>query len=289
MIKINCRPIELKHYPDGTLLLSPTMTDYAVADKDTVLLSWYFENNEEMTGILFLTKHYQSLGHEVSLYMPYIPNARMDRVKDSDDCFSLKWFADFINSLHFKHVAVLDPHSTVSEALFDNLIIYSPEYYVREAIFDIENLVYEYPNNELVIFYPDEGAMKRYSGMLKMPFAFGIKQRDWKTGKIQNYDIVGDVSGKNVLIVDDICSKGGTFCHAAELLRRNGANRLFLYVTHCEKNIFQGNLFHDTNIEKLYTTNSIFSASAQKLAKNLELDSKFHLFTLEDYDAKLYD
>ena len=46
---------------------------------------------------------------------------------------------------------------------------------------------------ELLAFYPDEGAMKRYSSMIEMPYAFGIKKRDWTTGKIEGLDVAGSV------------------------------------------------------------------------------------------------
>ena len=58
--------------------------------------------------------------------MPYIPNARMDRVKNSDEVFTLKYFAEFINDLKFDTVEVLDPHSNVSTALIDNISIIEP-------------------------------------------------------------------------------------------------------------------------------------------------------------------
>ncbi len=67
-----------------------------------------------MAAILFLTKHLKNLGYNVSLDMPYIPNARQDRVKGENDVFTLKYFAEFINSLDFDRVFVLDPRSNVS-------------------------------------------------------------------------------------------------------------------------------------------------------------------------------
>ena len=116
--------------------------------------------------------------------------------------------------------------------------------------------------DNLLMFYPDEGAMKRYSGMVKLPYAFGIKKRDWETGKILGLDVSGnvdDIAGKNILIVDDICSRGGTFYHSAKKLKELGANKIYLYVSHCENTILDGDLLTSDLVEKVYTTDSIFT------------------------------
>jgi ribose-phosphate pyrophosphokinase len=97
-----------------------------------------------------------------------------------------------------------------------------------------------------------------------MPYAFGMKNRDWETGQIVGYDIVhpNNVNGKNVLIVDDICSKGGTFYHAAKALKAAGAKSVSLYITHCEKSIILGDLAaSDDLVDHVYTTKSIFPES----------------------------
>ena len=67
------------------------------------------------------------------------------------------------------------------------------------------------------------------------------------------------VNGKDVLIIDDICSRGGTFYHSAKALKEAGAKNIYLYVTHCENTILEGELLTSGLIEKVYTTNSIFT------------------------------
>jgi ribose-phosphate pyrophosphokinase len=110
------------------------------------------------------------------------------------------------------------------------------------------------------MFYPDEGAMKRYSAMTKAPYSFGIKDRDWETGVIKGLNIMNPdaVKGKDVLIVDDICSRGGTFYHSAKALKEAGANKIYLYVTHLETTVFDGDLINSDLVEQIYTTDSIF-------------------------------
>jgi ribose-phosphate pyrophosphokinase len=118
------------------------------------------------------------------------------------------------------------------------------------------------------MFYPDSGAMKRYSGMVNLPYAFGIKRRNWETGVIEGLDVAGavdQIAGKDILIVDDICSRGGTFYHSAKKLKELGANKIYLYVSHCENTILEGELLDSGLIEKVYTTDSIFTKSHEKV------------------------
>lgn len=254
MIKLNDNEINIGNFPDGTMLIKQNIPD---ADKLTV--SWLYEDDKEMIALIYLVNHLKAHGKEnVHLYMPYIPNARQDRVKTDEDVFTLKYFAGVINSLGFKTVTVLDPHSSVSEALINNIIIQKPQKLIEDTIAKITEIEGEAPS----MFYPDEGAGKRYSGMIPLPYAFGIKKRDWATGQIKGLDVAGDVDnieGKNILIVDDICSKGGTFYFSAKKLKELGAKNIYLHITHCENTIFEGDILTSGLIAKIYTTNSILT------------------------------
>lgn len=257
MILIDNKIIPLRTFPDNTLSLRIDVSD----ENNSKTIKWYYESDKEMPAIYYISKHLKNAGFSIYLYMPYIPNARMDRVKNNDEVFTLKYFAEFINSLEFKAVYVRDPHSSVSCALINNVVVDNGHEYIMSAIEKIDD-------DELVMYYPDEGAMKRYSGMIKdKPYAFGIKDRDWRSGDIRgivlmNEDIVKD---KNILIVDDICSKGGTFYHSAKALKDAGANDIYLYVTHCENTIFKGDLIDSDLIKHVYTTKSVFSLAHNKI------------------------
>lgn len=262
MIKINGEVVNIGNFPDGTFLIKESPS------YNRASISWFFESNDELVALIYITQHLRSHGVcEVRLYMPYIPNARQDRVKAAEDIFTLKYFAWVINSLKFDEVRVLDPHSSVSEALIDNININSPEALIRIVYARVTNDMNP-ESRETVMFYPDEGAMKRYSGMIAIPYAFGIKEREWSTGKIKGLSVFGGddiVRGRNVLIVDDICSRGGTFYHSAKKLKELGAERIFLYVTHCENTILDGELLTSGLIDKVYTTNSLFTKNHDKI------------------------
>lgn len=255
MISYNGVYVDHGHFPDKSLHIK-LFPD----EKETAMISWRYEDDSELFLLICLTKHLRDKGvRRIVLDMPYIPHARMDRVKDQGDVFTLKYFAEIINSLNFSAVYVVDPHSSVSNALINNLHLEDASYIVKRCI----GLC-----SPSLLFYPDEGAMKRYSDKANRPYAFGIKRRDWQTGKILGLDVAGETSliaGKDILIVDDICSRGGTFYHSAKKLKEMGANKVYLFVTHCENTILQGDLLDSGLIERVYTTNSIFTQKHPKI------------------------
>ena len=261
MIKLNGKVIEQNHFPDGTLLIKE---EGKWTGEGAHHIEWHFENNEELVTLIFLVKHLRShrKADKIILSLPYIPNARQDRVKTSKDVFTLKYFAEIINYLNFNQIQVLDPHSPVSEGLIDNIIVRNPKNYIEKAMCNI------FKEGKFLVFYPDEGAMKRYSGLVEMPYVFGIKKRDWATGEIEGLDIAGNIDkikDRKILIVDDICSRGGTFYHSAKKLKELGAENIYLYITHCENTILEGELLTSGLIEKVYTTNSIFTKEHEKI------------------------
>lgn len=274
MISIDGDILDIGSFPDSTILFRYTVKGTQKANHAKIL--WKYENDREFLTLIYLVKHLRNNEvKDIYLYMPYIPNARMDRVKNPDDIFTLKYFAELLNSLNLTRVEVLDPHSSVSEALINNIYIHTPKSYIHtildkigvksEVCIDPLNFLEEPKKRySLTMFYPDEGAMKRYSGMVNLPYAFGIKKRNWETGEIEDLDVAGaadHIFGRDILIVDDICSRGGTFLHAAKKLKELGARNIYLYVSHCENTILEGELLTSGLIKKIYTTDSIFTKS----------------------------
>ena len=247
-------------FPDHSLLLKLD-PDKMFDNRGAIKVEWLYEGDSELFTLICVKRHIDRhfSGNDVVLEMPYIPHARMDRVKSDEDVFTLKYFAEVINSLNFKIVWVRDAHSNVSLALINNVVDTGVEAYIRKAV--------ELAGAD-AMFYPDEGAMKRYSDKSEKPYAFGLKKRDWQTGKILGLNIVNadNIKDKNVLIVDDICSCGGTFYHSAKALKAAGAKSVSLYITHCEEAITLGELAaSDGLVDHVYTTRSIFP---EKLVKS---------------------
>ena len=249
MIKVNGVEILQNHFPAGELLIKANFNG-----ADLIIIEWYYESDAELFTLICLKKYIDEKYPTCpcTLRMPYICHARMDRVKSEEDVFTLKYFCEVINSLNFEAVIVLDPHSNVAPALINNIVLTPVDPCIRQALF--------HHSDNRALFFPDEGAMKRYADNFSyIPFAFGMKQREWETGKILGLDILQseNIVGKDVLIIDDICSRGGTFYHAAKALLEAGAASVSLYVTHCENTILEGEIFTSGLIKQVYTTNSL--------------------------------
>ena len=124
--------IQVEHFPDNSQrlnnvpVLSPTHSTM-------ITFWWQYEKDEELATLIYLSKHYKNEypGVNQVLLMPYIPNARMDRVYNKSEVFTLKHFAETINWLGFTKVISFDAHSDVSVALIDRL--------TNKSIVDIVN------------------------------------------------------------------------------------------------------------------------------------------------------
>jgi ribose-phosphate pyrophosphokinase len=263
MIKINDKFVTQARFPDNSLRIENDYTEPIFSldwfGKAPKILTWHYENDAELFTIICIRKHFDR--QDMILEMPYCPHARMDRVKNSNEFFTLKHFADVINSLDFTEVRILDPHSNVCAALINNVKVEWPQNIIGKVIAAIPD------TTNMIAFYPDEGAMKRGTDYMKSAYAFGIKKRDWETGKILGLDLMNKevVKNRDILIIDDICSRGGTFYHSAKALKEAGAKNIYLYVTHCENTILEGDLLTSGLIEKVYTTNSIFTKEHEKI------------------------
>jgi ribose-phosphate pyrophosphokinase len=244
--------IKQNHFPDNTLCVKVDK-NYFGGSKREIVYEWRYENDAELFTLICLRRHFNASRH--ILYMPYCPHARMDRVKNDSDVFTLKYFCEIINSIRFDEVQILDVHSNVASALLHHCKNISPSTQIMNAVDQCQAEVF---------FYPDEGAMKRYSDMVTGPYAFGIKRRRWDDGKILGLDVINAeaVKDKDVLIVDDICSRGGTFLHSARALKEAGAKNIYLYVSHLEKTVFDGELWKEIQenglLKQIYTADPLF-------------------------------
>ncbi len=161
MILVNDKQVEFTKFPDGTtsFRFSPHLPPQMFAqpmEPPIFSITWKYDNDEECILLWYLTNHIRENNQRpiIRLSLPYIPNARMDRVKNVDEVFTLKWFAKFINALGFDRVFVSDPHSNVSTALFDRVC-------VIDAQSNIQRVLDKLNDKNVLLCYPDEGAAKR--------------------------------------------------------------------------------------------------------------------------------
>jgi len=210
------------------------------------IIKFNYNTNEDLVKLLILKGILKDFNTNAILYISYFPYSRMDRF-NGDYSFSLRPICHFINSLKFIKVIVREPHSPVIGKLINN---FEEDPWCLKHIKTATVL-----SGSSSIFFPDYGARERYyTNDLDIPIAYGKKKRDFKSGILsEDYTIVGDVK-MDVLIVDDLCSRGGTFILATKELHKANPylRRVSLLVSYCEENVFTGDIFN--YIDKIYTS-----------------------------------
>lgn len=192
----------------------------------------------------------------VVLKMPYIPYARYDRAMVNPDSFSLKMFADLLNSLKFDQIIVQDCHSEVATNLINNCINISQHELIMQA--------FDFSNYNLIVA-PDKGSIfkaARLAKLLNIELIICNKTRDEITGKLsRNFEVLSrtdSIINSRILIVDDICDGGGTFLGLGQELLKYNPDYLSLYITH---GIFSKGLDSLNNIfNNIYAYNSWIDA-----------------------------
>lgn len=177
------------------------------------------------------------------LRITYLLGARQDRVMDIDQPYTLKLVANVINSLEARAVLVYDPHSMKSIELINNSTVY--EVFTHDDIMD--NFVitrdHGWGKEDMCFVYPDRGAVLREMDMFSNTADFYNyitcgKKRD-KDNNLSGFEIIdssvlnkADNKRYNLIVKDDLCDGGGTFCGLAPLLRELKPITLNLYITH---------------------------------------------------------
>ena len=166
----------------------------------------------------------------VTAVVPYFGYARQDRrVRSARVPITAKVVADMLGSAGINRVLTVDLHADQIQGFFgipvDNI------YGSPVLLSDIERKNYQ----DLIIVSPDVGGVVRARAMAKQlddaDLAIIDKRRP-KANEAEVMNIVGDVQGRTCLLVDDIVDTAGTLCAAAEVLKKNGANKVVAYCTH---------------------------------------------------------
>jgi len=185
--------------------------------------------------------------------MPFYGYARQDRKDQPRVPITAKLVADLLSAAGAHRVLTMDLHSQQIQGFFNipvDHLFASPVIFKYLERFRAENLV---------VCSPDVGGMKMaaaYAGALGTGLGMVWKKRTSAT-TVETVNIVGDVAGKDVLIVDDITETAGTMVNAAKLLRENGARSVRAAVSHALLSPMAYERLRGGDIDELITTNSI--------------------------------
>ncbi len=171
--------------------------------------------------------------HKIHLIIPYFPGARQDRRMVYGEPLTVKVYTNLINSLYFSSVTIFDPHSDVTPALLNDVIVIDNHELVRDAI---ENILEDSAWTKVYLVVPDAGATKKATQLAASVRGIaGIiqceKKRDVETGKLTGFkaEIDKDMMDYPLVLVDDICDGGGTFLGLAVEL---DSDDLHLVISH---------------------------------------------------------
>lgn len=254
MILLNEKQVEVKYFPNGEINLDESLVELIDEENIVQHLALRFEMNEDLVILTFVSEWLKEEGYDKQeLHISYLPYSRMDR-KVNHHLFSLKYVAKMINVLNFEKVYILEHHSDVSIELIENAVPISyTKTLIEKAMTDIS-----FNKETDIIIFPDMGAQKRYKNLLNddIRLFVGFKKRDFDTGKIIGLELEGDDKpvGK-ALIVDDLCSRGGTFIQIANECTKLDIHDVSLVVTHLESNVYNGQIFD--YVKNVYTTNAL--------------------------------
>lgn len=275
MIVLNETPIKVSAFPNSEMHLLRSEIIKALNYTRSNKLEFKWTSDSDLIELMIVKRYIDDMlsCHHVKivdLYVMYMPYSRMDR--NTVEVFSLKYIAEFMNNLSFNSVTVYDTHSDVTPALLNNCsTIDKTMVYFNKCARAIG-----FNRSKDFVLLPDAGAQKRYHLLTDLNLLLGYKSRNLSTGKIEKYGFLDLSDGFNscsrVIIVDDLCSRGGTFDMAAKALKNRRDVLVYLIVGHCEQTVFSGNLLKDDSpIEKIFTTNSMKRDHHEKIISMEEL------------------
>ncbi|EAU93102.2 ribose-phosphate pyrophosphokinase 3 [Coprinopsis cinerea okayama7 len=201
----------------------------------------------------------------ITAVIPLFPYARQDKKDKSRAPITAKLVANMIQKSGCDHVITMDLHASQIQGFFDVPLYAEPSIilYIRTH-FDIK---------DVVIVSPDAGGAKRATSIadrLGVDFALFHKERK-KANEVSRMVLVGHVTGKIAILVDDMADTCGTLCLAASHLSEAGATKVFAFVTH---GILSGKALktvEESTLEKLIVTNTLPQQHNQALCKKIEV------------------
>lgn len=215
------------------------------------IVLWNYETDASVFELLLFDEVMTKLKHNYKLVVGYMPYSRMDRANEKNTAFSLKVLTQLLSeqTSALKEIFVLDPHSPETLAKFKDFGMK-----VQEIDYSLADEVMEFANvnlDETWIVFPDNGAANRYDYYKYPNVIICEKTRNFATGAIESVKAKitrtkGSITKEmnpNLIVIDDLCSYGGTFVKALEAIETHPTINFYkawLVVTHAEKAMEEG-------------------------------------------------
>ena len=188
--------------------------------------------NDNLMELLIMTDALKrSSADRITAVIPYFGYARQDRRAKARTPISAKLVANLLTEAGVDRVLTLDLHATQIQGFFDIPVdnLYAAPVFALDILHNFKGA-----REDLMVISPDVGGVARARELAKRigaPLAIVDKRRE-KAGEVAGMTVIGEVTGKKCIIVDDICDTAGTLCKAAETLMEAGATEVHAYITH---------------------------------------------------------
>ncbi len=209
-------------------------------------------NHNLMELLIIIDAARRASASRITAVLPFYGYARQDRKDQPRVPITAKLVANLLVAAGANRVLTMDLHAQQIQGFFDipvDHLYAAPVFY---------NYLKDHSTENLVVVSPDVGGLKMasaYSQMLGTSLAIVAKRRKSPT-EVDSSHVIGDVSGKNVLIVDDLTETAGTLTHAAKILKEYGAQRIIAGVSHAVMNALAFERLKQSCIDEVITTNS---------------------------------
>ena len=223
-------------------------------------------NDNVMELLVALDALRRGSARRITAVIPYYGYARQDRKSGPRTPISAKLLANLITSAGADRVLTIDLHAGQIQGFFD---IPTDNLYAAPVFTD--DIQAKYENGNLMIVSPDVGGVVRARALarrLNVDLAIIDKRRP-RAGVSEVMNIIGDVSGRHCIMVDDIVDSGGTLCNAAKALMDSGALSVDAYVTHGVLSGGAVSRIASSPLTSLVTTDSIQATEAMRVARNI--------------------
>lgn len=228
----------------------------------------YPANDNIMELLVMLDAAKRASARRVTAVIPYFGYARQDRKPGPRTPISAKLVANIITAAGADRVLCLDLHAGQIQGFFDIPLdnLYASPVFVKDIL---DN----YPKGNLVAVSPDVGGVVRARALAKRinaSLAIIDKRRE-KAGVSEVMNVIGDVEGKDCIIVDDIVDSAGTLCNAAAAIIEQGASSVSAYITH---GVLSGKALErieHSALKELVVTDSICPSDNVKKVPNIRI------------------
>lgn len=252
-LKIHLIKVSINQFADGEVSVQ---INENIRNKDVYVLQSLAPNpNDNLIELAMIADAARrSSAKSLTAVIPYMAYARQDRKDKPRVALGGKMAASIISHCGFDHLISLNLHSPQVEGFFD-----IPCDHLSAVKPLIDHITDKIEMNNLVVVAPDIGSVKiaqKYAAHLKKNFAIIYKVRNSPT-ESHALELLGEVSGKSVLLADDLCATGSTLVSSAELCREKGATQIIAAVSHGQFVANAIELIEQSSLDCLYVTNSI--------------------------------